>query len=600
VNVGGKGGGGAGGCELAYFMKQDPATAGPYTLYPFRAPGTQLGEFFRENTNYALWSTDAADYPCWPTDAGAPGSGNEYPGVDPACLAAISHNGEGFFKELGGKELPNAPHITATITADYTLPLPSDWLMTLHTDLYYQSEAWARIFNTPGYDKLKAYSNVNLAAIFTNDDAGWKVMAYVKNVFDKTNITGAFLNSDDSGLTTNVFMTEPRLYGLRVSKDFNGGPWWTGANLNHTGPYPLTVEIGGQAQRQDAPFEALHTGWVDALPASIAPENVQDRDLDWGDGRSLKVTYQPSGSSWSVAAAFRYGRTNNDTARTNASSADIVDACRLPSWIPSSSLCEPGAVFYGYTFGFWHYVETTAWSDAEARSGEEHEIADFIVGRDVGIGDRLRSKISAGLRYADFQSSTRWAANAQGDWNVPVGWGLGAFPKYQASFKRRHVVLKADREFKGAGPEVTWEAALPVWGDDRTGRVNVDWSVGGAELFGKQKTTISGQDTTVLHQGNLGYNTGYVPDRSRSVLRGILPVVDTQTTQIEGSRSKDVTVSALDLSLGLSYEVGRIKLGTGYRWERYFDVLDVGQDEAKKGDRTIDGPYFKIAVGFGG
>ena len=45
-------------------------------------------------------------------------------------------------------------------------------------------------------------------------------MGYVKNVFDTTAITGAFLNSDDTGLTTNVFTTDPRLYGLRITKTF--------------------------------------------------------------------------------------------------------------------------------------------------------------------------------------------------------------------------------------------------------------------------------------------------------------------------------------------------------------------------------------------
>src|ERR1044072_8743912 len=63
--------------------------------------------------------------------------------------------------------------------------------MTLHTYIYYQSEAWTRVFNMEGYDKLKAYTNVNLAAIFTNDDAGWKVMAYVKNAMDRDSITRA-------------------------------------------------------------------------------------------------------------------------------------------------------------------------------------------------------------------------------------------------------------------------------------------------------------------------------------------------------------------------------------------------------------------------
>src|SRR5574338_1668037 len=112
--------------------------------------------------------------------------------------------------------------------------------MTLHTDLYYQSEAWTRIFNTPGYDKLKAYNNINFAAIFSNEDAGWTVMAYVKNVLDKDNITGSFLNSDDTGLTTNVFLNEPRLYGLRVTKAWTGQPWWTGATHAVGTAWPIT------------------------------------------------------------------------------------------------------------------------------------------------------------------------------------------------------------------------------------------------------------------------------------------------------------------------------------------------------------------------
>jgi hypothetical protein len=56
----------------------------------------------------------------------------------------------------------------------------------------------------------------------------------------------------------------------------------------------------------------------------------------------------------------------------------------------------------------------------------------------------------------------------------------------------------------------------------------------------------------------------------------------------------------LDLSLGLSYEIQRVKVSSGYRWERYFDVLDTGYQDESASDRTIDGPYFKLAVGFGG
>ena len=45
-------------------------------------------------------------------------------------------------------------------------------------------------------------------------------MLFDKNVFNETAITGTFLNSDDSALTTNVFLTHPKLIGVRVTKNW--------------------------------------------------------------------------------------------------------------------------------------------------------------------------------------------------------------------------------------------------------------------------------------------------------------------------------------------------------------------------------------------
>ena len=139
-----------------------------------------------------------------------------YPGFDPTTAP---NNGEGFDKNLSGNQLPNAPHFTVSFSAEYTVPLTADWAGTLRGDYYWQDYSWARVFNDNPYDRLRGYTSVNLALILTSQ-SGWQVMGYVKNVFDTTAITGAFLNSDDSGLTTNVFLTDPRLYGVRVTKNF--------------------------------------------------------------------------------------------------------------------------------------------------------------------------------------------------------------------------------------------------------------------------------------------------------------------------------------------------------------------------------------------
>jgi outer membrane receptor protein involved in Fe transport len=137
-------------------------------------------------------------------------------GFDPATAP---NGGAGFAKDLSGNKLPNTPPFTLSAGAQYSLPISESWAATLRGDFYWQGNSYARIFNSKPYDQIHGYSTSNLAVILTNQD-GWQAMAYVKNVFDKTAITGAFLNSDDTALTTNIFVTDPRLFGIRITKNW--------------------------------------------------------------------------------------------------------------------------------------------------------------------------------------------------------------------------------------------------------------------------------------------------------------------------------------------------------------------------------------------
>ena len=119
---------------------------------------------------------------------------------------------------MSGNELPNAPHLTVNVGAQYIFFF-DDWELTLRGDYYRQSESWARVYNTE-YDRLEAWDNANLAV--TLENVVWDLTAqfYVKNVFDNAPITDAFTNSDDTGLTTNVFTLDPRIFGFRLGKRF--------------------------------------------------------------------------------------------------------------------------------------------------------------------------------------------------------------------------------------------------------------------------------------------------------------------------------------------------------------------------------------------
>jgi iron complex outermembrane receptor protein len=522
-------------CITAYMQHLDPVTGHPYVPDPVVDNGTG---------------------PDW----------TGYPGFDPD---SAPNNGEGFAKDLSGNELPNAPHFTTTLTADYTLPLPNEWLMTLHADYYRQSKAWTRIYNFDPYDRLKPYTNVNLAAIFTNEDAGWKVMAYVKNVFDNDAITGAFLNSDDTGLTTNVFLLEPRLYGLRVTREWNGSPLFgglLGERLAPGEPYPFTVEIGGQVQRHDAPNAELGLDFVDNFSEAIDPRPAQGQDLDWGDGRDIRLTYRPQGGAWKISAGARFGRTNKTS---NLFAEEAVSGHRKYEGHPSDQ------ILYRY-----NYTLTTV------KDHEEHMLVDFAVGRDVGLGafgEGGSSAVSVAFRHAKFNSTTNAEINGTPDHYIAAE-NVLKYPLHHTQYVSSST---AERSFEGAGPVLSWEASKRLKGGDEAGHLDLDWALSAGVLFGKQKTAIH-------EEGNAVYDYFFILQYPafHNARESLMPA--------DFNRSESVNAPTFGASLGLSYQIDRIKIGAGYRWERYFDVLDGGREEQQAVDRTIDGPYFKLSLGFGG
>jgi len=138
---------------------------------------------------------------------------------DPANYPEIN-GGAGIKAQLGGNELPNSPHWTMNIGAQYGFDFLDGWRATVRGDAYWQSQSWARVYNDNPYDKLHGWYNVNLSAWIERPEDGLKIELYAKNLLDKTPITDAFLNSDDTALTTNVFVLDPRLIGLSIRKEF--------------------------------------------------------------------------------------------------------------------------------------------------------------------------------------------------------------------------------------------------------------------------------------------------------------------------------------------------------------------------------------------
>jgi iron complex outermembrane recepter protein len=130
------------------------------------------------------------------------------------------NGGRGFSADLTGNELPNAPNWTANIGAQYTFFLDGgDWELTFRGDYYRQGKSYARVYNT-AYDRLRSWDNVNMAVTLSRPSSDVIFQAYVKNLLNKSPITDFFTNSDDTGLTTNVFTLDPRIIGFSMSKRF--------------------------------------------------------------------------------------------------------------------------------------------------------------------------------------------------------------------------------------------------------------------------------------------------------------------------------------------------------------------------------------------
>jgi len=129
------------------------------------------------------------------------------------------NGGAGIAQNLEGNELPNSPHWTANIGAQYSAEFAGGWKATVRADGYWQSQSWARVYNAVN-DKLHGWYNANLSFWVERPEDGLKIELYAKNILDKTPITDAFINSDDTALTTNVFVLDPRLIGLSIRKDF--------------------------------------------------------------------------------------------------------------------------------------------------------------------------------------------------------------------------------------------------------------------------------------------------------------------------------------------------------------------------------------------
>src|SRR5580692_3269354 len=226
------------------------------------------------------------------------------------------------------------------------------------------------------------------------------------------------------------------------------------------------------------------------------------------------------------------------------------------------------------------------YENVSASSSETHEILDFTIGKDVGLGvfgSAGSSILGGGIRFAQFHYKSSVAVYADPDytWTQVSGPPQKYFHNYDAKAKNR-------MSFTGVGPSLSWDASVPLHGNIQNGQITFDWGLNGAVLFGRQKSQGFNEAKGVLDTGvnisflNLFYHTTHY------------------TRPHSHSRSRMVTVPNIGAMAGISFRYGAAKISLGYNADLFFGAMDGGIDTARKENVGFYGPFAAISVGLGG
>ena len=127
---------------------------------------------------------------------------------------------DGIPVDLEGNRLPYSPEHNFRVGVSHTTPERWGGTIVLRWDYFWQSETYGRFYNTVG-DEIDAWGQHNASATYESLDGSYSLRLWMRNLADKTNVTGHYLTSDTSGLFRNYFLTEPRIGGLTVRVNFD-------------------------------------------------------------------------------------------------------------------------------------------------------------------------------------------------------------------------------------------------------------------------------------------------------------------------------------------------------------------------------------------
>ncbi|HEV2561797.1 MAG TPA: hypothetical protein VGT78_06615 [Rhizomicrobium sp.] len=373
----------------------------------------------------------------------------------------------------------------------------------------------------------------------------------------------------------------------------------------------IWIELGGQWQRMSEAQEELSPPFM----ASITQANLLkaldvQKPAAYAVAGEGKISFQPDDSDWVFSASLQYGRSGAKRHHHQQTANKTVS--EFFHFNPPYSAKYIGPKYF-------YPSREVKFADGKASQSENHLILDFQAGKDVGIGifgGHGSSVVSAGVRVAHFTSKSDVTLRAQPDLQYPTApitnkYERQAFYNAHIRFHNYAAMANAQRDFRGLGPTLSWNASVPVAGNAQATEITLDWGLNAAVLFGRQRA--SGHHQTVnksYYFSSISRNGAYVFYRSGKRIRQVnfhnryfggengtaVPTAQ-HTNSAPHDRSRMVTVPNLGGFAGISMHYQGAKVSFGYRADLFFGAIDGGIDARKSENRGFFGPFASISVG---
>lgn len=327
------------------------------------------------------------------------------------------------------------------------------------------------------------------------------------------------------------------------------------------------VAAGAGAAATTAPLLAGRLSWwIEGGSAYLAGSNIGVPGLagpfdvgaePWGWAAAAGFTYRLD-TVWQVSAQVRYGRNGS-----------------------SSRSSSPTATFNILTFvPFFTPIPFAGSNSAERK--ESHWLADFMVGRDLGLGQDLPATVRFGVRVAEIRSKATGAAQWNNLPTTTLFYTICAIvptPAFCISHKRNYT---QENTFFGAGPRIELDGSIPL-----ASRWSLDYMGGIAALYGR-RTAIQKVDVSQTQQT-------FFPTPLPAALR----LHCLSGCPVDASISDDAWVFNADAMLGLSYNINdNLKVTVSYRFDGYWKALQ-GFDangQAEVLDRFYHGAMLRLTM----